>query len=89
MSAAGMGGVNVTVRDAIKLLEDDGGYLVAPKGSHRQYKHPFKPGRVATGPTKQDTEERMREAVRMHLAGLEADGLPIPPPFACAEYGEV
>lgn len=34
------------VREAIKLLEADGWYLVATKGSHRQYKHPTKPGRV-------------------------------------------
>jgi len=34
------------VRDIIKLLERDGWYLKATKGSHRQYKHPSKPGRV-------------------------------------------
>ncbi|MBN2620323.1 type II toxin-antitoxin system HicA family toxin [candidate division WOR-3 bacterium] len=34
------------VRDAIKLIEQDGWYLVVTKGSHRQYKHPTKPGRV-------------------------------------------
>ncbi len=34
------------VRDVIKLIETDGWYLVATKGSHRQYKHPTKPGRV-------------------------------------------
>ncbi|WP_048127975.1 MULTISPECIES: type II toxin-antitoxin system HicA family toxin [unclassified Methanosarcina] len=34
------------VREVIKLLEADGWYLVATKGSHRQYKHPTKPGRV-------------------------------------------
>ena len=34
------------VRDVIKLIEDDGWYLVTTKGSHRQYKHPFKTGRV-------------------------------------------
>jgi predicted RNA binding protein YcfA (HicA-like mRNA interferase family) len=33
-------------RDVIKLLESDGWCLVAQKGSHRQYKHPVKPGRV-------------------------------------------
>jgi len=36
----------MTVREAIRLLEDDGWYLVTQKGSHRQYKHPAKPGRV-------------------------------------------
>lgn len=34
------------VREVIKLLEADGWYLVATKSSHRQYKHPTKPGRV-------------------------------------------
>jgi len=34
------------VRDAIKLIEGDGWYLVVTKGSHRQYKHAIKPGRV-------------------------------------------
>jgi len=34
------------VRDIIKLLEQDGWYLKATKGSHRQYKHPTKSGRV-------------------------------------------
>jgi predicted RNA binding protein YcfA (HicA-like mRNA interferase family) len=34
------------VRDVIKMIEADDWYLVATRGSHRQYKHPTKPGRV-------------------------------------------
>ncbi|MFZ5470632.1 MAG: type II toxin-antitoxin system HicA family toxin [Myxococcota bacterium] len=34
------------IRDVIRLIEADGWYLVATRGSHRQYKHPSKPGRV-------------------------------------------
>ena len=34
------------VRDIIKMIEDDGWYIVATRGSHRQYKHPAKLGRV-------------------------------------------
>ena len=34
------------VRDVINLIEADGWYLVVTKGSHRQFKHPTKPGRV-------------------------------------------
>ena len=34
------------VRDAIRLIEQDGWYLVATRGSHKQYKHPSKAGRV-------------------------------------------
>lgn len=28
------------------MLQDDGWYEVAMRGSHRQFKHPTKPGRV-------------------------------------------
>ncbi|MFZ5877773.1 MAG: type II toxin-antitoxin system HicA family toxin [Chloroflexota bacterium] len=34
------------IRDVIKIIELDGWYLVVTRGSHRQYKHPIKPGRV-------------------------------------------
>ena len=34
------------VRDVIKLIESDGWYQVAQRGSHRQFKHPVKSGRV-------------------------------------------
>ncbi len=34
------------VRKVIQLIQKDGWYLVATRGSHRQYKHPSKPGRV-------------------------------------------
>ncbi|MBI1375221.1 MAG: addiction module toxin, HicA family [Phycisphaera sp.] len=36
----------MTIREVIRLLEDDGWYHVRTRGSHRQYKHPTKPGRV-------------------------------------------
>jgi predicted RNA binding protein YcfA (HicA-like mRNA interferase family) len=36
----------VKVRNLIELIENDGWFLVVTRGSHRQYKHPFKPGRV-------------------------------------------
>jgi predicted RNA binding protein YcfA (HicA-like mRNA interferase family) len=34
------------VREVIRIIENDGWYLVATHGSHRQYKHPVKSGRV-------------------------------------------
>ncbi len=34
------------VREAMRLVERGGWYLVVIRGSHRQYKHPTKPGRV-------------------------------------------
>jgi predicted RNA binding protein YcfA (HicA-like mRNA interferase family) len=37
----------IRVRDLIGISERDGWTQVAQKGSHRQYKHPLKPGKVA------------------------------------------
>jgi predicted RNA binding protein YcfA (HicA-like mRNA interferase family) len=34
------------VREAVRMIELDGWYLVATRGSHRQFKHSRKPGRV-------------------------------------------
>ena len=34
------------VRELIRLLETDGWYLARTRGSHRQFKHPQKPGTV-------------------------------------------
>jgi predicted RNA binding protein YcfA (HicA-like mRNA interferase family) len=34
------------VSEILRTLQDDGWWLVATRGSHRQYKHPSKPGRV-------------------------------------------
>jgi len=36
----------VKVGEVLRLLQADGWYLVATRGSHRQFKHPTKPGRV-------------------------------------------
>ena len=36
----------VKVRDVLKLLKNDGWYLATTVGSHRQFKHPSKRGRV-------------------------------------------
>jgi predicted RNA binding protein YcfA (HicA-like mRNA interferase family) len=38
--------VRMKTRDVISALEADGWRHVATKGSHRQFKHPTKPGRV-------------------------------------------
>jgi len=34
------------VRDILRLLNDDGWFLVVTEGSHRQFKHSTKKGRV-------------------------------------------
>jgi predicted RNA binding protein YcfA (HicA-like mRNA interferase family) len=38
--------VATKVRDIIALIESNGWQLVSTRGSHRQFKHPSKPGRV-------------------------------------------
>ena len=48
-----------TVRHAIRLVEHDGWELVRIRGSHRQFKHPVKRGRVTiAGPPKQARPDR-------------------------------
>jgi len=36
----------VKVRDIIRLIHDDGWYLAKTRGSHHQFRHPTKSGRV-------------------------------------------
>jgi predicted RNase H-like HicB family nuclease len=43
---------------------------------------PDLPGCVATGSTREDVEQRIREAISFHLDGLREDNMPIPEPSA-------
>jgi predicted RNA binding protein YcfA (HicA-like mRNA interferase family) len=38
--------IGVKVREAIRIIEQDGWSQVRQKGSHRQFQHPAKPGTV-------------------------------------------
>lgn len=40
------------------MLEEDGWYLIAVKGDHRQFKHPVKKGRVTVNKKMSDTLEQ-------------------------------
>lgn len=40
--------------DVIKRLEEDGWYLLHVKGSHHQFKHPEKPGKITVPHPKKD-----------------------------------
>ncbi len=42
------------VRDVLRLLLEDGWYLARTKGSHQQFKHPTKPGRVTVAGSSND-----------------------------------
>ena len=59
------------VREAIRLIEQDGWYLVATRGSHRQYKHPLKSGRVTVaGKPSDDLAPGTRNSI-LKQAGLK------------------
>ena len=47
---------------------------------------PDLPGCVAAGSTLEETSTLIRDALRMHLAGMVEDGEPIPAPKTIAEY---
>ncbi len=49
---------------------------------------PDLPGCVATGATVKDVEAEIRDAIRFHIEGLKADGLPVPAPTSIADYVE-
>lgn len=49
---------------------------------------PDLPGCVATGDTVEAVEVEIRDAIRFHIDGLRADGLPVPQPTSIADYVE-
>jgi len=58
------------VREVIKLIEKDGWRLVVTEGSHRQYKHPTKSGRVTVaGHPRDDVHPKTLKSI-LTQAGL-------------------
>jgi predicted RNA binding protein YcfA (HicA-like mRNA interferase family) len=63
----------VKVRDAIRLIEGDGWVLSRTRGSHRQYKHPTKPGLVTIpGKPAKDLPVGLQRSI-LRQAGLLED----------------
>jgi predicted RNA binding protein YcfA (HicA-like mRNA interferase family) len=63
--------VPTTVREAIRIIEGDGWQLVKSKGSHRQYKHSTKPGRVTiAGKPSDDLAPKTFDSI-LRQAGLK------------------
>ena len=48
------------VREVLDLLADDGWEIVTTRGSHRQLKHPTKPGRVTVAGKRSDDKHGRR-----------------------------
>jgi predicted RNase H-like HicB family nuclease len=49
---------------------------------------PDLPGCAAMGKTVAAAKEEIRDAIRFHIEGLQADGIAVPPPTSIAEYVE-
>jgi predicted RNA binding protein YcfA (HicA-like mRNA interferase family) len=63
--------VPTKVREAIRAIEQDGWYQVKSKGSHRQFKHRTKPGRVTiAGKPSDDLAPKTFESI-LKQAGLK------------------
>lgn len=50
---------------------------------------PDLPGCVSAGATREETEANMREAIELHVEGLRAEGLEVPPPQTSSAYVDV
>ena len=50
---------------------------------------PDLPGCIATGSSIEAVQREMRDAIRFHIDGLKADGLPVPVPTSIAGYVDV
>ncbi len=57
-------------RELQKIVLDDGWYLVDVSGSHHQYKHPTKPGKITIPNHRGDIPQRVVNSVLNH-AGLK------------------
>jgi predicted RNase H-like HicB family nuclease len=62
-------------------------YLVVYEGGGNSYSAyvPDLPGCVAAGRSLSQVKKLIREAIAMHIEGMEEDGLPIPKPTTLAE----
>ena len=56
-------------RTLIKLIKADGWYLVHTVGSHQQYRHPTKPGKVTVPPPRKDLGKETLKSI-FKQAGL-------------------
>jgi predicted RNA binding protein YcfA (HicA-like mRNA interferase family) len=59
------------VREIIKLIESDGWYHVSTRGSHRQFKHRHKPGRVTVAGKPSDDLKPGTQNNILRQAGLK------------------
>ena len=58
------------VREVLQLLAQDGWEIVTTRGSHRQLKHPTKPGRVTVAGKTDDLHPKTAASI-LRQAGLK------------------
>lgn len=61
------------VRDVIKRIEADGWYFLRQRGSHRQYRHATKPGKVTIAGKPSDEMAPGTLGSIFRQAGIEQD----------------
>ena len=66
-------------------------YLIVVEASDTGFSaySPDLPGCVATGQTRQEVEEQMREAIEFHIDGLREEGQDVPPGTSYSTYVEI
>lgn len=63
--------------------------IIEPGATNYSAYIPDLPGCVATGRTEAEVKQRLQEAMDLHLAGLQEDGVEIPAPSSLCDYLEV
>jgi len=77
-------GWGADILDVVKLLI----VVEQTAGGFSAYS-PDVPGCIATGASREEVEQLMREAIAFHLDGMREDGLTVPAPHTYATYVEV
>ena len=60
--------------------------VIEKAGKNYSAYSPDLPGGIATGKTREETEERMHEAIEMHIRGLIEDGMTVPKSHSSATF---
>ena len=60
--------------------------IIEKAGDNYSAYSPDLPGCVATGETRDETEQNMYEAIELHLEGIKEDNVPVPEQSSSAHY---
>jgi predicted RNA binding protein YcfA (HicA-like mRNA interferase family) len=63
--------LRMKVKEVIKIIETDGWYFINQEGSHRQYKHSIKKGKVTVSGKPNDELHPKTERSILRQAGLK------------------